>query len=139
MAMRIRVKRVYESAEREDGIRVLVDRLWPRGVAKEKAAIDLWLKEIAPSSALRHAFHGDPERWDEFRRRYARELDAMPDAVAALRVAARGRTLTLLYASRDPACNNAVALADYLRRRRGAAKRLGTRRKGAAARKSRRP
>jgi uncharacterized protein YeaO (DUF488 family) len=108
------LKRAYEAASPDDGRRVLVDRLWPCGVSKEKAAVDLWLKEVAPSTALRQWFGHDPKRWDEFRRRYRAELDANDEAVAQLRdVIRKGRT-TLVYGARDEAHNDAVVLADYL-------------------------
>jgi uncharacterized protein YeaO (DUF488 family) len=108
------LKRAYEAASPEDGRRVLVDRLWPCGVSKEKAEVDLWLKEVAPSTALRQWFGHDPKRWDEFRRRYRAELDANDEAVEQLRdVIRKGRT-TLVYGARDEAHNDAVVRADYL-------------------------
>lgn len=110
----VAVKRVYEPAAPEDGRRVLIDRLWPRGLTKDKAAVDLWLKEIAPSTALRQWFGHDPERWSEFQRRYRAELDANGDIVARLRsVIAEGRS-TLVYGAKDEAHNDAVVLADYM-------------------------
>ncbi|HEY1837847.1 MAG TPA: DUF488 domain-containing protein [Rhizomicrobium sp.] len=114
--MRIRTKRVYEAAEPEDGLRVLVDRLWPRGVRKD--AIDLWLKDIAPSGALRTWFGHEPERWAAFRSRYHKELQANPNAIADLKKAGRGKTVTPLYGARDETHNQAVALADYLKPKR---------------------
>ena len=121
MAEAVRTKRVYEPADPGDGARVLVDRIWPRGLRKEDAALTLWLKEIAPSTALRHWFGHRPERWDEFRRRYGEELDRNPDAVARLRELAKGGPVTLLFAAHDAERSNAAALAEYLRRheRRG--------------------
>lgn len=113
----LRVKRVYEAPDPADGRRILVDRIWPRGLSREKAAIDHWAKEAAPSTALRKSFSHDPARWDEFRRRYFAELDANPEAVAALREAIGGRPATLLYAARREPENNAVALKAYLERR----------------------
>jgi uncharacterized protein YeaO (DUF488 family) len=110
----IRLKRVYEPAAAEDGLRVLVDRLWPRGLAKEKAAVDHWLKEAAPSTALRQWFGHDPARWPEFRERYRAELRENPTALAALRRLCRGQTVTLLYAASDPEHNNAVVLKTQL-------------------------
>jgi uncharacterized protein YeaO (DUF488 family) len=108
------LKRAYEAASPEDGRRVLVDRLWPCGVTTEQAEVDLWLKEVAPSTALRQWFGHDPKRWDEFRRRYRAELDANDEAVEQLRdVIRKGRT-TLVYGARDEAHNDAVVLADYL-------------------------
>jgi uncharacterized protein YeaO (DUF488 family) len=111
-----RIKRIYESAAKEDGLRVLVDRLWPRGVAKEKARIDLWLKDVAPSDALRHLVHGDPTKWGKFVTAYARELAKEPAKTAAadLRKRARSRPITLLYAARNETHNNAVALKSWL-------------------------
>jgi uncharacterized protein YeaO (DUF488 family) len=113
-----RIKRIYEPAAKEDGLRVLVDRLWPRGIAKEKARIDLWLKEISPSDALRRLVHGDPTKWDEFVAAYRRELAREPakTAGADLRKQARSRPVTLLYAARDETHNNAVALKNWLER-----------------------
>lgn len=113
----VRTRRVYAPAGRGEGVRVLVDRVWPRGVSREALAGDLWLKEVAPSPALRRWFAHDPAKWAEFRRRYYAELDAKPELVAELKRAAGKRTLTLLYAARDERHNNAVALAGYLARR----------------------
>ncbi|HEX5473613.1 MAG TPA: DUF488 domain-containing protein [Vicinamibacterales bacterium] len=110
----IKVKRAYEPAARTDGTRLLVERLWPRGLTKEKVHVDAWLKEVGPSTALRKWFAHDPEKWDEFRRRYRRELDANPDAWAPIRAAARRGTVTLVYSSHDEQHNNAVALQEYL-------------------------
>lgn len=114
----VRIKRVYEPTAADDGLRVLVDRLWPRGVAKEKAHIDLWLKDIAPSDALRHLVHADPTKWDEFVASYDRELTQEPAKTAAadLRKRVRSGPVTLLYAARDETHNNAVALKDWLKR-----------------------
>ncbi|MFI0844650.1 DUF488 domain-containing protein [Mesorhizobium sp. IMUNJ 23232] len=112
----LKMKRVYEPPSSEDGFRILVDRLWPRGLAKADAAIDLWLKEVAPSAELRRWFGHDPEKWQEFRRRYRDELDGNTEAVEELRQAISGKEkVTLLYAARDDEHNNAVALRDYLR------------------------
>jgi uncharacterized protein YeaO (DUF488 family) len=115
-AGRLHIKRVYEPAAADDGLRVLIDRLWPRGIAKEKAHIDLWLKEIAPSDALRRQFHGHPAKWREFVVAYGRELMQEPARTAAadLRKRMRKQPVTLLYAARDEAHNNAVALKDWL-------------------------
>src|SRR5687768_3582905 len=115
--MLIRTRRVYEDPAPGDGVRVLVDRVWPRGVSRERAAVSLWLKEIAPSTALRQWFGHDPARWDGFRQRYFDELDAMPGVVAQLRAAAAGDALTLVYSARDTERNQAVALSEYLQRR----------------------
>ena len=113
-----RIKRIYEPPAKDDGLRVLVDRLWPRGIAKEKARIDLWLKEISPSDALRRLVHGDPTKWDEFVAAYRRELAQEPARTAAadLRKQAQSRPVTLLYAARDENHNNAVALKNWLER-----------------------
>ncbi len=112
----IRLKRVYEKAGAEDGFRILVDRLWPRAVSKEKARVDLWLKEIAPSDALRKWFAHDPKKWDGFRTRYRDELKAKKELVQQLKRLEKERgTLTLLYAARDVKHNNAVALKEILK------------------------
>lgn len=110
----IRLKRAYDESSKQDGLRILVERLWPRGVRKEQAAIDLWLKELAPSTELRKWFGHDPEKWDEFRTRYRRELDAHPDAWQPIVSAARKGPVTLVYSSHDTEHNNAVALQEYL-------------------------
>ncbi len=116
--MAIRTKRIYEPRDPSDGIRVLVDRLWPRGIAKSKAAIDAWLKEIAPSDDLRRWFAHEPSRWPEFQKRYRAELRT-PGCRAhldRLRAMARKRTVTLVFAARDEEHNNARALASILNR-----------------------
>lgn len=112
--MELRLKRVYDEASPRDGCRVLVDRIWPRGLRKERARIDHWLKEIAPSTELRKWFGHEPGRWDEFVKRYHAELDDKPDDVAELRRLALSGPLTLLYAARDTMHNNAAALKAYL-------------------------
>jgi uncharacterized protein YeaO (DUF488 family) len=117
--MDVRLKRAYDPAEAADGYRVLVDRLWPRGVSKEKAQLDEWARELAPSSELRTWFGHDPARFDEFRRRYLEELAAHEAKLAELRERASEGTLTLVYAARDSEHNDAVVLADLLRRRAG--------------------
>jgi uncharacterized protein YeaO (DUF488 family) len=109
-----RVKRVYDAADGNDGARFLVDRLWPRGVKKEALKLDGWLKDIAPSDALRAWFGHDPKKWDEFQRRYFAELDAQPDFWLPLVTAAHHGRVTLLYGARDNEHNNAVALREYL-------------------------
>ncbi len=111
----VRVKRVYDPAARDDGVRVLVDRLWPRGVSKAAARVDAWLKDLAPSTELRTWFGHDPARWPEFQRRYRREL-AATDARDELLALADHHPLTLLFAAKDPAHNNAVVLRDFLAR-----------------------
>lgn len=111
----IRIKRVYDPPDDRDGARVLVDRLWPRGVSKEAAALTLWLKEAAPSPELRADFCHDPRHWEEFRRRYFAELaDNGGSALSQLAALARRGPVTLLYAARDTQHNNAVVLASYL-------------------------
>jgi uncharacterized protein YeaO (DUF488 family) len=115
----IQVKRAYDPPAENDGVRVLVDRLWPRGLTKPAAAVDLWLKDLAPSVTLRRWFNRDPARWGEFTQRYAEELDAIAarsPAVAALAAAIRGGKVTLLFGARDTRHNNATALRSYLHR-----------------------
>ncbi len=114
----IRVKRIYAPVAKSDGKRVLIDRLWPRGVSKQEAAVDEWLRELAPSTKLRQWFGHDPAKWNEFRRRYARELEGNQDAIAQLERAAARRTVTLVYGAKDEEHNNAVALKLYLEDRR---------------------
>lgn len=118
----VKSRRVYDAARDEDGLRVLVDRLWPRGITKDKAGIDLWLKDIAPSHALRKRFHGKPADWNAFRAAYAAELkgEEAQAAVQELRSRLRRGPVTLLYAARDERHNNAVALKAWLARRRSA-------------------
>ena len=115
MAADVRIKRIYDQTNPEDGARLLVDRVWPRGVTKEAAALTVWLKEIAPSTALRQWFGHEPARFAEFRRRYLDEIRANVPALERLRPYLEGGRTTLLYAAHDPAHNNAVVLADYLR------------------------
>ncbi|CDX15585.1 conserved hypothetical protein [Mesorhizobium sp. ORS 3324] len=115
MAFDVAVKRVYEAPHKSDGQRVLVDRVWPRGVSKKDAALDLWLKEIAPSDELRKWFGHEPERWAEFQKRYRAELDDNEEAVAQLRGLLGQGKVTLLFGAHDEAHNNAVALMGYLR------------------------
>ena len=110
----IRVKRVYEPAGAGDGQRVLVDRLWPRGLSRERAAVDHWMKELAPSNELRRWFNHEPGRWPAFLRRYAEELDSCPEPVERLRALCEAGPVTLVFAARDERRNNAVALRDYL-------------------------
>jgi len=110
----IRIKRIYDEPESSDGIRILVDRLWPRGISKEEAKLDLWLRDIAPSNELRRWSHEQPDRWEEFRQRYFDELKGNSEAVDKLREMAQGRDMTLLYAKKDGERNNAAALRDYL-------------------------
>jgi uncharacterized protein YeaO (DUF488 family) len=118
----LRLKRAYEPVSRTDGMRVLVERLWPRGVSKAELQLDGWIKDVAPSTELRRWFSHDPTKWPEFRARYFRELDSRPESWRLLLSAARRGTVTLVYSSHDEEHNNAVALEDYLqtkeRRRR---------------------
>jgi uncharacterized protein YeaO (DUF488 family) len=114
----IRLKRAYEDPSPEDGERVLVERLWPRGVTKARAAIDHWLKDLAPTPALRKWFAHDPAKWPEFRRRYWKELEKSAGPVDRLRKQARRGTVTLVYAAKDEAHNSAVALKAFLERRK---------------------
>jgi len=110
----VKVKRVYDQPAKSDGHRVLVDRIWPRGLKKSEARIDEWLREIAPSIGLRKWFKHDPSRWEQFKKRYAGELEEHREQVEKLARQARKRTVTLLFAARDTTHNNAVALKDYL-------------------------
>ena len=113
----IRIKRTYDSPARGDGRRILVDRLWPRGIKKEALAADSWMKDVAPSTALRNWFGHRAERWEEFRRRYRDELDANPSAWEPILEAGQRGTVTLLYSARDTLHNGALALRDYLTER----------------------
>jgi uncharacterized protein YeaO (DUF488 family) len=114
----VRIKRVYQQAAEDDGLRVLVDRLWPRGLAKNKAHIDEWLKDVAPSDLLRKRFHGNPAGWAEFVAAYGRELAREPGtaALAYLQALVRKQPVTLLYAARDEIHNNAAALKEFVER-----------------------
>lgn len=115
--MSVTVKRIYEEPARTDGTRVLVDRLWPRGVSKDRATLHAWLRELAPSDALRHWFHATPNGWSMFRKKYLKEL-ARPEAAPALdelyQLAGKRKRLTLLFAAKDERRNNAVVLKDLL-------------------------
>lgn len=111
----LRIKRVYEEASKEDGYRVLVDRLWPRGISKEKAHIDLWLKEIAPSNELRKWFGHDPEKWQEFKTKYKKELNENEDALKELvSLIKKHSHMTLLYGAKDTEHNQALVLHELL-------------------------
>lgn len=112
-----RLKRVYEKPGPEDGFRILVDRLWPRGLRKKKAAVDAWLKDIAPSDRLRRWFNHDPRKWPEFKKRYHRELAAKADLVGVVEAIIREGQVTLLYGAADTEYNNAAALRDFLMKR----------------------
>ncbi len=113
----IRLKRAYESAEKSDGTRFLVERLWPRGVKKEHLPLEAWLKEVAPSTELRKWFSHDPAKWPEFQRRYIAELEKKPEAWQPIVDAAQRGTVTLIYSSHDAEHNNAVALKEYVERK----------------------
>ena len=113
----IRLKRAYEAAERADGRRFLVERLWPRGVRKNALQLDAWLKDVAPSTELRRRFGHDPKKWQEFQRRYRHELDARRSTWAPILSATRHGRVTLVYSSRDREWNNAVVLQRYLEAR----------------------
>lgn len=139
----IRLKRVYEKAGPDDGLRILVDRLWPRGVTKIAARVDAWLKEVAPSPRLRIWFGHDPKRWTEFRRRYFAELKEHPDAVAELRALIDAQPVTFVYAAKDPEHTHALALKDFVERKRKrvrakktTTRRPATRRRAAPRRRS---
>ena len=110
----IKLKRVYEEPSPKDGLRVLVERLWPRGLTKERAAIDLWLKDVAPSPELRKWFGHDPARWEQFQKRYGRELRERKDAIRLLKQKGKEGTVTLVYAARDEEHNGALALKRLL-------------------------
>ena len=110
----IKLKRAYDPPEKSDGVRVLVDRLWPRGISKSASQIDLWLKDIAPSDALRKWFGHDPAKWNEFRKRYAAELTKHSESLARLKQFAGKGSVTLVYGAKEERYNNAVALKEYL-------------------------
>ncbi|HXZ96460.1 MAG TPA: DUF488 family protein [Burkholderiales bacterium] len=112
---RITLKRVYDTASPKDGVRILVDRLWPRGLSRDAAAIDFWIKDVAPSAALRQWFGHRPERWVEFRKRYKSELARRPQALAEIQSLAKKGRITLLFAAHDEHHNNAVVLCELLR------------------------
>ncbi len=114
----IQVKRVYEKPSRNDGLRVLVDRLWPRGLTKERAAVDLWLKDVAPSTELRKWFGHDPAKWKQFQVRYRKELRAKKDALELLKQKSKEYTVTLVYGARDEEHNEALVLKKILEGRR---------------------
>lgn len=116
--MAIRIRPIRDKPGKSDGRRILVDRLWPRGMSKEKAGIDFWARDIAPSNELRKWYSHDPAKWDEFRRRYFAELDDNEEGVAELRSRMGTETVTLLFGSRETRLNNATALVEYLTSRR---------------------
>ena len=115
--MKIRLKRAYEPAVKSDGLRLLVERLWPRGLTREAAAIDQWVKEVSPSPALRQWYAHDPAKWPEFQRRYRAELDANKEGVAALRALVATGVVTFVYAAKDEERNSAAALKAYLEKK----------------------
>lgn len=110
----MKIKRVYEAPSSQDGKRILVDRLWPRGLTKEKASVDLWLKDIAPSTSLRKWFGHDPEKWEEFKKRYFDELKNNKEQVSLLKDEMKKGTVTLIYGAKDETHNEAVVLKDLL-------------------------
>ena len=130
----VQLKRVYDPVSRADGKRFLVERLWPRGLSKERLHLASWVKEVGPSTELRQWFNHDPLKWSEFRRRYLRELDARPESWQPILTAARRGTVTLVYSSHDEEHNNAVALKEYLQAKR---RRPSPRRRSATANSSR--
>src|SRR5215469_7274141 len=114
----IKLKRAYEKSSRYDGSRILVERLWPRGLTRERAAVDLWLKEVAPSPELRKWFDHDPEKWEQFQKRYWKELKQNDDAVRLLKQKGKQGMVTLVYAARDEEHNGALALKRFLEHRK---------------------
>ena len=111
----IKLKRIYETPSDDDGVRILVERLWPRGISKEKANVDEWLKDIAPSQELRKWFKHDPAKWEEFQKRYRKELDQNEELVKELKKKAKGKTVTFVYAASDEERNSALLLKNYLK------------------------
>jgi uncharacterized protein YeaO (DUF488 family) len=120
-ATRLKLKRAYEAPEASDGTRFLVERLWPRGISKQAAKLDAWLKDAAPSDELRRWYGHDPEKWPEFRRRYFAELARAPEALAPIREALKKGPVTLVFAAKDPQLSNTRALKELLERDGGAA------------------
>lgn len=114
--MQIHIKRIYEGAAEEDGVRILVDRIWPRGISKEKAKLDAWIKDIGPSSELRKWFGHKEERFREFKERYEKELSQKQDLLEEIWQMAAGKTLTLLYSAKDTRHNQAVVLREFLQK-----------------------
>lgn len=110
----IKIKRIYETPSKNDGYRVLVDRLWPRGMSKEKAGVDLWLKDIAPSNELRKWFNHEPQKWSEFKKRYFAEIEEQGGIPAPFKEKIKTGDVTLLYSSKELQINNAIALKEYL-------------------------
>ena len=114
--MKIKIKRVYEAPAKDDGMRILVDRLWPRGLTKQKAAIDLWLKEIAPTAELRKWFAHDPKKWTEFRKKYLQELKENKEQISIIKDHLKQGAVTLVYGARDQEHNEANVLEELLNR-----------------------
>lgn len=112
--MKVKIKRVYELPQDQDGQRILIDRLWPRGLTKEKARIDLWLKDIAPSTELRKWFNHEPEKWPEFQKRYSKELSNNQTTINELLLKIKNSNVTLVYSAKDELHNDAVLLKSYL-------------------------
>lgn len=112
--MSIKLKRAYEKPGPEDGFRILVERLWPRGLSKEDAELDAWMKDVAPSNELRKWYNHDPAKWAEFKKRYFEELDGEKNAVEELRKAVKGKDVTFVYGSKEEVRNSAAALKEYL-------------------------
>ena len=113
----LKIKRVYDEYEKSDGLRVLIDRLWPRGLSKEKAHVDIWLKDIAPSTELRKWFGHDPEKWNEFKKKYSKELNDNKEVVAKMVELVDENEVTLVYGAKDEEHNDAVVLKEYLDKR----------------------
>jgi len=113
----IKIKRIYESSSEEDGFRILIDRLWPRGLSKESAQIDTWLKDIAPSDSLRKWFSHDPKKWSEFKKRYREELKEKKDMISMIKSFEKEKkTIIFLYSAKDKEYNNAVFLQEYMQK-----------------------
>jgi uncharacterized protein YeaO (DUF488 family) len=117
MAIRIKIKRIYDPPGAEDGFRILVDRLWPRGLSKEKAKVDLWLREISPSNELRKWYGHDPDKWTEFKKKYLEEIEEKKEEFDLLRKKAREVTVTFLFSSKEEELNNAAALKEFVERK----------------------
>jgi len=116
--MSFKTKRIYEKPEKADGFRILVDRLWPRGLSKEKAQVDEWLKDIAPSDELRKWFSHDPQKWEVFKKRYFGELETKKELIELIVTKSKGKPVTLVYAAKEEKFNNALSLKEYLETRR---------------------
>jgi len=112
----ISIKRIYDKPKKEESFRILVDRLWPRGLSKEKAQVDLWLKEIAPSDKLRKWFSHDPKKWDSFKKKYKIELKDKQELVEKIKKIEKKKTITLLYSAKDEEHNNAIVLKEYIKK-----------------------